>query len=163
MDLDEFSVEDLLLAAIMSEIESSNVYNKLADTVSNAFLKDRLRFLAEEEVKHQTFLEGVFKRTLPGKDIVLPDVSPVPLPFILVDEKSVMVSEVMEKAMVAEKVAHDFYMMMAERFDDTDLRKKLQYLAKMEMGHYRLLELEMESMRELEDYIVHWPMMHSGP
>jgi rubrerythrin len=165
MDIDKFTVEDLLLAAIKSEQESKEVYSKLAGRVKNAFLKDKLDFLAGEEVRHKLFLEGVFKKTFPGKAIDLPDESPVPLPMIMFgDEVTTPVSEVLESAMVAEKAAHDFYNLLADRFkDDTEVSNKLRYLAKMEMGHYRLLELEAESMRQYEDHLEDWPMMHLGP
>lgn len=156
-------VEELILAAIKSEQESKEVYEALASKVTNAFLKGRLEFLAKEEVKHKAWLEGLFKREFPGKAIKMPKETPVPLPLVIIEEGSVHVSEIMEKAMGAEKAAHDFYMSMAGLFEDPRIKGKLEYLAKMELGHYRILEHEIESMKEFEDYIDEWPMMHLGP
>jgi hypothetical protein len=33
----------------------------------------------------------------------------------------------------------------------------------MELGHYKLLEVEKESMERFEEADVYWPMMHIGP
>jgi len=165
MDLDKFSIEELLLAAIKSEIETKNVYTSLADRVNNFFLKERLKYLAGVEANHRVFLESVYMRTFKGKEIQLPDHSPVPLPLIIYDnEDTTPVSTVLESAMGAEKAAHEFYTDLAERFSkELDIKSKLKYLASMEMGHYRLLELAVENLRLYEDYLDEWPMMHAGP
>jgi rubrerythrin len=164
MDLERFTVEDLLLAAMRSEVESEEVYEGLAKRVRNAFLKDKLRFLAKEEVKHLKFLKGVYKRSTNGKRPVIPKESPVPLPLIILgDEATTPVSKVLESAMGAEKAANEFYNTLAERFDDADTRNKVKYLASMELGHFRLLEIEAEEMRRYEDHLEEWPMMHTGP
>ena len=165
MHLDKLTVEDLLLAAIKSEMESKEVYDSLADRVKNAFLKDKLRFLAKEEANHRAFLESIFKRTFKGKELKLPEASPVPLPLIIYDDEATTpVSTVLESAMGAEKAANEFYNDLAERFsEELDIRNKLKYLASMEMGHYRLLELAVENIRLYEDYLDEWPMMHAGP
>jgi len=53
MDLSGYTLEDLLLAAIKSEVESERIYSSLAGRVGNFFLKDRLNFLAGEERRHR--------------------------------------------------------------------------------------------------------------
>jgi rubrerythrin len=47
--------------------------------------------------------------------------------------------------------------------NDADTNKMLKYLASMEMGHYRLLEVEKKNVLEFEYYDQVWPMMHAGP
>lgn len=164
MDLSKYSIMELFLSALRSEINSREVYSKLASEVKNAFLKDKLKFLATEEEKHRIFLEEAFHENFPGKDIVLPERTPVPLPEIKKPDENVLVSEVLMSAMEAEKAAHDFYNSFANRFAaDSDMKKTLEYFAAMEMGHYKLLEIEKENMLRFESYDQYWPMMHVGP
>ena len=164
MDLSKYSKMDLFLSALKSEIDSREVYLKLANGVKNAFLKDKLKFLASEEEKHRILLEEGFRDNFPDTDIIIPERTPVPLPEIRIPEENVLVSEVLESAMEAEKAAYDFYNSFADRFPaDSDMKKTLQYLAIMEEGHYKLLEMEKENMMRFESYDQYWPMMHVGP
>lgn len=39
----------------------------------------------------------------------------------------------------------------------------LIYIAEMEKGHYKLLEIEKENAEKFEAYNIEWPMMHIGP
>jgi len=164
MDLKKFKLEDLLLAAIKSEIDARDVYERLAMKVKTAFLLQRLDFLADEEAKHRKFLETVFKSKFPKKALTVPKESPVPLPSVTVEEKDPLVSQVLEKAMAAEKATKEFYESLMGRFkDDKDIREGLASLAKMEGNHYKLLEVEVEKLRHEEDYVIDWPLMHAGP
>ncbi len=164
MDLQRYSLDELLKAAIKSEMESKAVYEYMAGKVPNAFLSDKLRFIANEEQKHREFLEEVYRTHL-GKPVgELPMDSPVPLPGISISEPYVMASDVMYQAMEAEKGASDFYGSLAERFQgDEKTKETLIYLSKMEMGHYRLLEVEKEHLDSTENYEFEWEMMHAGP
>lgn len=162
MDLSAYTLEDLLLAAIKSEVESKTVYQTLADMVKNAFLKDRLTFLAGEEDKHKVYIEGLFKRYFPKTEIVLPEETPVPIPALEIPE-DMLLSEVIESAMKAEKVSSEFYEGLVTVVDDPSVKKTLQYFAAMEMNHYRILEAEQETMKRFEDFDVEWPMMNVGP
>ena len=164
MDLSRFSEEELLLTAMRSEIESKDFYAKLASRVKNFLLKDRLEFLSREEEKHRTFFENTFRDKFPGKKLVLPKKSPVPLPELKISDESVAISEVFWSAMQAEKAAHEFYTGLAERLSGNDqLKKSILYIATMEMGHYKLLEVERENAERFEDYDVEWPLFHVGP
>lgn len=164
MDLTEFELEDVILTAMRSEVDSREVYEKLADRVKNFMLKDRFLFLASEEVKHYRFLENLYGREFPGKDIVLPAEAPVPLPSVLVYDEAMPISEVIASAMKAELAARDFYTDMADLYTDREeIRKMLLYIAKMELGHYKLLEHEKETAEEFETFEVEWPMVHEGP
>jgi len=164
MDLRKFKLDELLLAAIKSEIDSKEVYDKLAMKVKSSYMKQRLEFLAGEEKKHKAFLETVFRDAFPNKKIEVPKKTPVPLPSFDVDDKSPYVSEVLEKAANAEKAARDFYETLAKRFDhDLEVKDGILHLAMMEEIHQKLIELELDKIKAEEDYIIDWPMMHSGP
>jgi rubrerythrin len=163
MDLSNYKKDELFLTAIKSEIEASEVYSNLADGVKNAFLKDKLKFLADEELKHWQYLETAFKQEFPEKEIVLPEVSVVPLPDLVMPSETVQVSEVIGSAMDAEQAAQEFYNAFAEFFEeDSDLKKTLKYFANMELGHYNILKVELENIKNYEAYDEYWPMMHVG-
>jgi len=162
MDLSKYSIGDLLLAAIKSEVESKAVYTQLASKVNNGFLSDKLMFIASEEKKHKDFLESVYKMNI-QKEPVLPESTPVPIPEISVSTPTVPVSEILFQAMKAEQAASEFYGSLAGRFEDLETKKMLEYLSQMEIGHYKLLELEKEQMDKEEEYEIEWEMMHAGP
>ncbi len=164
MNLSTFSVEDLLLVAIKSEIEAGEFYRNLSDGVKNYMLKDRLRFLSHEEEKHRIFFETLFKKEFPNGEMVFSQKSPVPLPELKITGENVPLSEILWKGMQAEKAAYDFYNGLASRFkNNQEVEKALSYIASMEMGHYKLLEVEKENAKNFEDVDFEWPMMHIGP
>jgi rubrerythrin len=164
MDLTKFALADLLLAAVKSEIESQAIYSRVAKRVKNAFLKERLEFLSLEEKKHQTALEVIFRQRFPGRDIVVSEHPVVPLPEISFQDEMVPLSEIFVQAMQAELAAHDFYLQLAEFFSD-DLEKKnlLLYFSMMEMGHYKLLDLEKDNLERLEEFGEEQELIHVGP
>ena len=108
MELGHYRLEELLLAALKSEVDSKNIYLKLAKKTKNGLLQDKFRFLAGEEEKHREFIEDIYKNHFPDKKITLPRISPVPLPEIQINEKTPM-SILLNEAMNAEKLASEFY------------------------------------------------------
>lgn len=162
MNLAAYNLKDLLLAAIKSEVESRIVYETVADKVRNAFLKERLQFLAGEEKKHKVFIEELFRERFPVNEIVLPKETPVPLPSVKIPDENTPLSIVFESAMRAERVSSEFYAGLTAFFD-SEVNKTLFYFAAMEMDHYRILEAELEMMKRFEDFDTEWPMMNVGP
>jgi rubrerythrin len=164
MKLDKYQMEDLLLAALKSEMESKTTYIQLARAIKNALIKDKLLFLAQEEDKHQRYIETIYKKKFPSKKPILPKKTPVPLPRIISLDENTSLSKVIESAMHAEQAAHEFYKLLSQRFkDDSSIKNTLLYLADMELQHYKILEIEKESMERFEEADVYWPMIHAGP
>jgi len=165
MDLSIYSVEDLILTARKSESEAQQAYAGLASGVKNFALKERLNFLAGEEGKHGEFFEQLYQKQYPQKEMVLPQgASPVPLPEISIDTENLPLSQILEGAMQAETAAREFYLGLADRFEGhPEIQRMLQYIASMELGHYKILEIEAENARKFENYDSEWPMMHVGP
>jgi len=163
MNLDMFSLEELLLVAMRSEIESKKIYLDLEKKVKNALLKDKLEFLAAEEESHRAIVEEIFKNHFPDEKITIPRDSIVPLPEVKMTEDT-PISKVLKSAMDAELAANEFYKSLSQRFpEDTKIKNTLLYFAEMEMGHYKLLELEKDSLERFEEADVYWPMVHAGP
>ena len=164
MNLDKYTLEDLFLSAIKSEVESNKLYLKLAKDIKNGLLQDKLEFLAKEEEKHKNFIEDAYLNHFPEKKIILPNKTPVPLPEVKIKDEDIPISKVLKSAMEAEMAAHDFYKNFAGRFESgTKLNHTLNYFSDMELGHYKLLEVEKESMERFEEADVYWPMVHVGP
>jgi rubrerythrin len=164
MDLRKYSLEDLLLAAMKSEIESHEVYTIIARKVKNGLLKDKLMFLATEEQKHKAFIEQVYKAQFPKKKPVIPKSTPVPLPALVVPEEDTPLSTILKNAMTAEHGAHEFYQSLSKQFtQDKKISHMLSYFADMELQHYKILEIEKESMDRFEEADVYWDMVHVGP
>ena len=92
MDLSRYSLQDLVVTALKSEWESREVYTQAAEMVENALLKDRLRFLAQEEDKHRLFFEKLYRKLFVGHELHHPEKSPVHLQEIAFQESSVRLS-----------------------------------------------------------------------
>ena len=164
MDLKKYTLEDLLLAAMKSEMESNTVYTKIAEQVKNGLLKDKLKFLAKEEEKHRKFIEQVYKAKFPKKKFTIPETTPVPLPKLIIPDEDIQLGVVLKSAMQAEQAAHDFYQSLSKQFTkDKMICNTLSYFADMELQHYKILEIEKESMDRFEEADVYWPMVHAGP
>ncbi len=164
MDLTKFTREELILTALKSEVEAKKIYSILAEMVKNAFLKERLNFLAAEEEKHRQFFEELYKKEFPGKEISLPEKTPVPLPEMIITKETVPLTEVLEMAMRAEMAAYEFYNSLADLYkEEAGTENMLRYIASMEMGHYRLLEIERQQAQRFEDFDIAWSMIHIGP
>lgn len=165
MDLKKYTLEDLLLAAMKSEIESHAVYTTIATHVKNGLLKDKFKFLAQEEEKHRSFIEQVYKAKFPKKNITIPGTTPVPLPPLTIPDEDTPLGTVLRNAMAAEKAAHEFYQSLSKQFtkEDKTIRNTLSYFSDMELQHYKILEIEKESMDRFEQADVYWDMVHVGP
>jgi rubrerythrin len=163
MDISKYDTKTLLLAAIKSEVEANRAYSDVAARVNNAFLKERLEFLASEEEKHRKSLENIYRIHFGSEKIELPEKTDVPLPEIEVGDENEPISLVLEGAMNAEKASEEFYAKLAERFEDEKVRDLMEVLAGMENMHYLILKAERENALKFEKYDAVWPMMHAGP
>lgn len=163
MDLSKYKLDEIILAAIKSEIEARDIYARLSEMVKNPFLKPKLKFLSEEEERHRVFFEHFFKEKFPDKEIIIPEKTPVPVPEIKIEKsEKIPISKIFWHAMQAEMAAYDFYESMAKLFESVpQVKNTLLYIATMEMGHYRLFELEREKALKFEDEEI--PMIHLGP
>lgn len=160
-DIHQYRLEDLVLAAIKNEIESFQLYLKLSKKVRSAFLREKLDFLAAEETRHKEYLQKLFRELFPGEKIVLPQDTSIPLPRIENETEEMPLNRMLSLAMKAEKESADFYMRLSGLFsDDPDRKHLLVYFSSMEMGHYKLLELEKENVERIEAHTKERVMVH---
>lgn len=156
------NIKKILGIAIKSEIDAAEKYEKMAEMINIYLLKEKFNFLKKEEEGHKKVLENLFRKKFPGEEITLPDEGEVPFPEFEVDE-TMQLSEVIEKAMEAEKWAGDFYRKMADEMEEEEEKAIARYLAAMEDSHYYLLKSELEIAYNFEVYDEVHEMMHVGP
>ena len=163
MDLKDFNLEDLLLAAIKSEIDSRALYLEIAKKTKNGLLSDKLKFIANEERKHRLFIEDIYKNHFPGKKIKIPSKTVVPLPNFSITN-DMPVSKLLKISIDAEQMASDFYKSLSGNFErGGKLHNILLYFSDMENTHLKILEIEKGSIDRFEESDVYWPMVHVGP
>ena len=144
------NLRELILWAIKNEIIAYETYKNMAEKLDNPFLRVKLEFLAKEEEVHRRFLEGLFHDMFPSEVIELPDI-PSLVPDLDGINESSTAKEIFKRAMEAELKAADFYRELVEKTSQEEVRKMLRYLASMEMGHYKLLEIELEYLEDIGD------------
>lgn len=154
MDLSKYNLEDIFISAMKSEVDAKEFYSKLKEKLKNPFMQEKLKFLINEEKLHYNFLEKLYNKKFPNKDINLEKKSPVPLPEIKINKEMTKVYELFNIAMDAEKSAQEFYMEFSKLFtNDSEIRVTLEYFSTMELGHYKILEIEKESLKKFESLI----------
>lgn len=153
MELDGYTLGELYLAAIKSEVEAAAVYSRLARAVPGGYLRHKLMFLASEEEAHRRDLSKLFRRET-GKSLLrLPLESPVPMPLLCEPGPDTTVADVMESAMDAESAARRFYQSLSRRYPiGSNEAFLLVYLSNMERGHYQLLSNERKMLEAEAEY-----------
>jgi rubrerythrin len=152
MDLESYDPSLLISCAIQAEIQSRDVYRTQSERTTNKFLANKLALLSSEEETHRSILEQLFDRLFPDEQISIPAENPIPIlvvdGFIEDGGENKGLFEILEIAMNSELAARDYYLSMRSLFEgDTSTSKTLEYLASMELGHYRLLEHELDNQR----------------
>lgn len=155
-------IKDMIRIAIKSEVDAAENYRKAVEQTKIFLLKDKFRFLQNEEVGHRNLLEKLFKKKFPDEEIVLPDESEMPFPSFEVTD-DMQLSEILKNSMEAEKIASEFYRDMEKEADDTEEKAMAKYLSSMEESHYYLLKSELEIAYNFELYDEVHDMMHAGP
>ncbi len=150
----EYTLKKLLLIGIRSEIEAHNTYSTIAKSVDNPFLKSKLNALAEDEKLHRNILEKLFKKVYPNDEMKIPED-----PDFLIENPDITVHyeingitdvrKILEQAMQAELSAKAYYEDIGKMVTDSYIKKMMLYMAKVEEGHYAILQREF---KEIEDF-----------
>jgi rubrerythrin len=140
------SVDELLDAAIMREIQAQELYMKMALMVKNPWMRKVLEGFAQKEVKHRVKLEAVKagKIGLEQKEIGDLDIDEA-LEGIK-PHANMGYSELLAYSIKKEHCAHQFYNTMASIFSEPELKDMFLRLAQEEANHKRRLEIEYDSM-----------------
>jgi len=139
------SVDELLDAAIMREIQAQELYMKMALMVKNPWMRKVLEDFAQKEHHHQVKLEaakagkiGLEQKEFGALDIddVLEDIKP----HVNMDYR-----ELLAYSIKKEHCAHQFYNTMASIFSEPELKDMFLKLAQEEVNHKGQLEIEYDS------------------
>jgi len=168
MAQDGLTALEVIGVAIKSEIDAAELYQRMAERLTNPSLVAKLGFLQQEEEKHRLMLEDLYAARFPDVDLQLPATSHVPT-VDEVDVDGLSVPELFQLAMRAEELASSFYAAQADHSRDEKSRTVLRYLSNVERGHYHMLETEYDLISRFPNYYradefhVGDEMMHVGP
>lgn len=139
--MDHQTYQDILEAAIQSEVEAENFYKQVADRVTDGYLKGMFLRFAEEENKHGKILKGFRNNKAAAISFAkVPDyhvAETVPEPDLSLDMKPV---DAIALAMKKEEAAMIHYRQLAEACTDDDQRNVFLELAAMELEHKTKME-----------------------
>lgn len=139
--MDQGRYEDILNAAIQSEIEANRFYQQVAERVQDSHLKDMFLTFAREEDKHRRILEGF--RSRPGQAVhfaAAPDFhvsETVDEPALSIDMKP---KDAIALAMKKEEAAMKHYNQLAAACDEKEQKDLFLELASMEREHKAKME-----------------------
>jgi len=137
------SIKNLLQFAIDREQEAVDFYSRLAEETTNRAMKETFTSFAKEEMGHKVrltqALEGKFELNITSE---VPDLK---IADYLVDEEptpNMNYQQALVVAMKREKAAYRFYLDLAERTQDPDVKAMLLKLANEEAKHKLRFEVE---------------------
>jgi len=142
---------EIMAVAVRAEMDAVAIYNGLRGRVKNEVLRQKLSFLADEEVRHKAILERLFADKFPGETLRLPESGAVPAKSVPLDEAA-SVLDLFKLAMAKEKEAEEFYKESKKSITDSPGRKILDYLSRVERSHYFMLKSEIELLEKFPEY-----------
>jgi rubrerythrin len=134
----ETTVEEVLLKAIQSEVETRQYYQKMAERAGNAEVRKRMLELADAELVHRARMERKYREEI-GRAAPEPLPPTVELPLDLVD---LDLSRALKHALERERESESYFRFMAERVPDTRLGALFMELAEIEWKHKTDLQAE---------------------
>lgn len=159
---------EVLAAAIRSEIDAADFYGGLLAWVHNILLRQKLEFLVLEEKKHRAILERLHAGRYPAAGLEIPAKSVRPRPAAKVDAAS-SVLDLFKTALEAEKAAEEYYREARGRMSDAGSRKILEYLSRVERSHFFMIRSEIDLLSrfpdyyDVEDFHLGQDLFHVGP
>jgi len=159
---------EVLAAAILSEIQAADFYGGILARVKNTLLREKLKFLVLEEKKHRKILESLYADRFPERKLKVPATSPLRVPVAAIDETS-SVLDLFQAALEAEKMAEAFYRDARSATADAGTRKILEYLRRVERSHFFMIRSEIDLLSwfpdyyDVEDFHLGQDLFHVGP
>ncbi|HEY3360877.1 MAG TPA: ferritin family protein [Methanosarcina sp.] len=142
-------IEEAVALAIEREKEARNFYLSKAALMDDPKFKELYEYLANEEVKHLSYLKGYRdKRELPVTSTEIPsgqsfspefDIGRIKSGEITLGDAGILLA-----AMRHERKSEDFYSEVAKTVEEESLRKFFEMLAGYERGHYELIDSFLE-------------------
>ena len=137
------TVGEILDMAIQREEVAFEFYMDILDKVDDAAVKDTVRFIAGEEVKHKAFLVDYKKGKYGADSLRMADVVEYKLAEYL-EEPEISKSSASEHVYLIashrEARSHQFYSELANMHTDSDLKAMLLKMANEELKHKEKME-----------------------
>ncbi|MDY6879572.1 MAG: ferritin family protein [Desulfatiglans sp.] len=137
------SFEEIIRFAIDKEKEAVTFYQEISSHESYSGSKKVFQDFAEEEKKHQAFLEGFLggEKKLPDYDLKwIPDIKRSDYMVDITYEKGMPYTDALRLAMKREEKALALYNDLRKQTDNEELIKVFQMLAQEEAKHKLALE-----------------------
>jgi rubrerythrin len=147
----DMKAPDILAVAVRAEMDAADVYNHLRGRVKNEVLVQKLKFLADEEVRHKAILERLFADKFPARKLAVPAKPARAAKAVPLDETS-SVLDLFKLAMAKEKEAEEFYRAAKASIEDAAGRKVLDYLSRVERSHFYMLKSEIDLLDRFPEY-----------
>ena len=147
----ETTVEEVLLHAIQSEVQTRAYYQKLAERAGAAEVRKRMLQLADIELVHRAKLERKYRETM-GQ--MPPDPQPVSVE-IPADVQNLDMARALKLALERERDSESYYRFMAERVPDTtELGRLFMELAEIEWKHKTDLQAEYDASAPPDQFLM---------
>jgi rubrerythrin len=159
---------EVLAAAIRSEIDAADFYGGLLARVQNVLLRQKLEFLVLEEKKHRQILERLHADRYPETGLKVPGKKARAKPAAKIGRSS-SVLDLFRVALEAEKTAEDYYREARGRLADPGSRRILEYLSRVERSHFFMIRSEIDLLSrfpdyyDVEDFHLGQDLFHVGP
>jgi rubrerythrin len=147
----DMKAPDIMAVAVRAEMDAADIYTHLRGRVKNEVLIQKLKFLADEEIRHKAILERLFADKFPGRKLAVPAKSARPAKAVPLDETS-SILDLFKLAMAKEKEAEEFYKSSKASIEDAAGRKILDYLSRVERSHYYMLKSEIDLLERFPEY-----------
>ncbi|HJQ36025.1 MAG TPA: ferritin family protein [Thermoanaerobaculia bacterium] len=147
----ETTVEEVLLKAIASEVETRVYYQKLAERTREPEVRKRMLQLSDIELVHRAKLERKYRETM-GQ--MPPDPSPasVELPP---DVQNLDMPRALKLALERERDSESYFRFMSERVPDTtELGRLFMELAEIEWKHKVDLQAEYDAVAPPDQFLM---------
>ena len=145
------TVEEVLLKAIQSEVETRSYYQKLAERAASPDVRKRMLQLADIELVHRAKLERKYRETM-GQ--MPPDPAPatIELPS---DIQNLDLARALKLALERERDSESYFRFMAERVPDTtELGRLFMELAEIEWKHKTDLQAEYDASAPPDQFLM---------
>jgi rubrerythrin len=142
---------EIMAVAIRAEMDAADIYNHLRGRVKNEVLVQKLKFLADEEIRHKAILERLFADKYPASKLAVPAKPARAAKAVPLNEKS-SVLDLFKLAMGKEKEAEEFYRAAKPSVEDAAGRKILDYLSRVERSHFYMLKSEIDLLERFPEY-----------
>jgi rubrerythrin len=134
------SIEEAIDMAISLEQQGREFYLEKASQIKNPGVKDMYEYLADEEKKHEQYLQQ-FKKDKQVSPVVEEEKAPdFKVSFSSEFDDRLDEIGVLLGALRLERKSEDFYKQLAEMTGDMEQKQFFKNIASVERGHYELID-----------------------